>query len=94
LATVADTSFLFDPAGYRRLLGEAGFEVLSERDRREFALDFFAQMRARIAQDGPPPLGLHIVFEADHAAKTANMIDNMRRWEIAPVEMVCRAVVP
>ncbi|MGH3902501.1 MAG: class I SAM-dependent methyltransferase [Pseudonocardiaceae bacterium] len=90
-ATVAATSFLLDPAGYRQLLGEAEFDVLGDRDRREFALGFFAQMRARIAQDGPPPLGLHIVFGADHAAKTANMIDNLRRGEIAPVEMVCRA---
>lgn len=90
-ATVAATSFLLDPAGYRRLLDEAGFEVLGDRDRREFALDFFAQLRARIAQSGPPPLGLHIMFGADHAAKTANVIDNLRRGEISPVEMVCRA---
>jgi SAM-dependent methyltransferase len=90
-ATVAATSFLLDPAGYRRLLGDAEFDVFGDRDRREFALDFFAQMRARIAQSGPPPLGLHIVFGTDHAAKTANLIDNLRRREIAPVEMVCRA---
>jgi MPBQ/MSBQ methyltransferase len=90
-ATVAATSFLLGPAGYRRLLGEAGFDVLGERDRREFALDFFAQLQERIAQNGPPPLGLHIVFGADHATKTANLIGNLRRGEIAPVEVVCRA---
>jgi SAM-dependent methyltransferase len=90
-ATVAATSFLLDPAGYWRLLGDAGFDLLGDRDRREFALDFFAQMRARVAQGGPSPLGLHIVFGPDHAAKTANLIDNLRRGEIAPVEMVCRA---
>ncbi|HKR49901.1 MAG TPA: class I SAM-dependent methyltransferase [Pseudonocardiaceae bacterium] len=90
-ATVAATSFLLDPAGYRQLLGEAGFEVFSDRNRREFALDSFAQLRTRIARDGPPPLGLHIMFGADHAAKTANLFDNLRRGEIAPVEMVCGA---
>lgn len=90
-ASAADTSFLLDPSGYRRLLGEARFELLAERDRRLFALDIFARMRARIPQSGPPPLGLHLVFGANHAAKTTNMIDNLRRQEFAPVEMVCRA---
>jgi SAM-dependent methyltransferase len=90
-ATVAATSFLLDPAGYRRLLGKAGLDVLGERNRRQFALDFSARLRARITQSGPPSLGLHTVFGTDHVAKAANVLDGLRRGVIAPVEMVCRA---
>jgi ubiquinone/menaquinone biosynthesis C-methylase UbiE len=91
-ATTAVTSFVRPPAEYRALLHAASFEVVKERDRRDFAIDFFQQMRARAAQsDGPPPLGLHLVMGTDFAVKTANMIDNLQRGLIAPTEIVARA---
>jgi len=90
-ATTPATSFVGTPADYRQLLENAGFEVVKDRGRRDFAIDFFQQMRARAAQSGgPPPLGLHILMGADFAAKTANMIDNLQRGLIAPTEIVCR----
>ena len=63
-ASGPESSFVADAASYRRLLEAAGFEVLGERDRRDFALEVFAQMRARGAAAGPAPLGLHIVMGA------------------------------
>ncbi|HJQ55917.1 MAG TPA: class I SAM-dependent methyltransferase [Vineibacter sp.] len=91
-AAAAATSFVGTPAEYRALLQAAGFEVAKERGRRDFAIDFFQQMRARAAQaGGPPPLGLHLVMGADFAVKTANMIDNLQRGLIAPTEIVARA---
>ena len=69
---------------------DVGCEIASERHRREFALAFFQRMKARAAQGGPPPLGLHIMMVEDAPAKVANMIANLERALIAPVEMIAR----
>jgi ubiquinone/menaquinone biosynthesis C-methylase UbiE len=90
-AATPETSFVADPASYRRLLREAGFEIVSERERRQFAIDFFSKIRARVAESGPPPLGLHIVIAEDFAQKMANMVANIEAGRLAPVEMVGRA---
>ncbi|HEX2891147.1 class I SAM-dependent methyltransferase [Vineibacter terrae] len=91
-AATAATSFVETPTDYRQRLEAAGFAVQKERGRRDFALAFFQQMRARAAQSGgPPPLGLHILMGADFAQKTANMIDNLQRGLIEPTEIVSQA---
>lgn len=46
-------------------------------------------MLARIAESGPPPLGLHIVMGEDAALKIANLVDNLERGVVAPVELIC-----
>jgi SAM-dependent methyltransferase len=89
-ASTPATSFLAEPAQYRGLLAKAGLSVVGERDRRDFALAFFRELRARLAESGPPRLGLHIVMGPDAAAKVANMIDNIERGLISPTEMICR----
>lgn len=92
-ATTAESSFVSSAAVYRRLLEAAGFDVRKERSRREFALEFFRQLRARTANaDGPPPLGLHILMGTTTPQKVANMIDNLQRGLIAPTEIVCTAL--
>ena len=90
-ASSAETSFVATAADYRRLLAAAGFEVVRERSRRAFAIDFFRQMRARSAQGSPPPLGLHILMGASFPEKVANMIGQLERGLIAPTEIICRA---
>ncbi|MBE0621257.1 MAG: methyltransferase domain-containing protein [Burkholderiales bacterium] len=89
-ASGPESSFVADAASYRRLLAAAGFEVLQERDRRDFALDVFAQMRARGAGAGPAPLGLHIVMGANAGQKVKNMIADISAGLIAPTELICR----
>ena len=89
-AQTAATSFVETPDEYRRALEAAGFDIMSERSRHEFALTFFRRMKARVAQTGPPPLGLHIIMARDAATKVANMIENLERGYIAPVEMIAR----
>jgi hypothetical protein len=89
-ASGPDSSFVADAAGYRRLLAAAGFEVLKERDRRDFALEVFAQMKARGAAAGPAPLGLHIVMGANAGQKVKNMIADISAGLIAPTELICR----
>jgi MPBQ/MSBQ methyltransferase len=66
--------------------------VTKERGRRQFGIEFFRQMRARSAESGPPPLGLHIVMGAEFPRKMANMIAMLEQGLIAPTEMIARAV--
>ena len=84
------TSFLEPSETYRQALTAAGLEIVSERDRRDFGISFFQRMRARIAESGPPPLGLHILMGQDAPTKVANMISNLEQGLIAPVEIICR----
>ena len=86
-----DVSFVADAESYRRLLVAAGFEVVKERTRRDFALDVFGQMRARGAAGASAPLGLHIVMGASAGQKVKNMMDDITAGLIAPIELICRS---
>jgi ubiquinone/menaquinone biosynthesis C-methylase UbiE len=89
-ASGPESSFVADAATYRRLLVAAGFEVLKQRDRRDFAIEVFQQMRTRAAAGGPGPLGLHIVMGASAAQKVKNMSGDISAGLIAPTEIICR----
>lgn len=92
-ATERSTSKLATPDGYRQTLSDAGFEVVKERNRRDFALDFFEQLRAKTEADGgPPPLGLHTLMQESTAGKIRNMIDNITQDFIAPVEIIAEKI--
>lgn len=92
-AANAVTSFVESPAAYLRMLEQAGFAIVKHRSRRQFAIEFFAQMRARTAQaGGPPALGYHILMGASAQPKLANTVENIERGLIAPVEIIARAV--
>jgi ubiquinone/menaquinone biosynthesis C-methylase UbiE len=92
-AAAAETSFVDAPETYARLLEAAGFRVTKQRNRRDFAIEFFRQMRARAAQSGgPPPLGLHLLMGASAPQKIANMVANLEQGLIAPIEIVARAI--
>ncbi len=61
-ASKADESFVAALDDYRQALVDEGFAIEAERERKQFALDFFASMRQRNEQFGPQPLGLHLVM--------------------------------
>jgi len=87
----ASASFVADVASYREHLAAAGFEVLVERNRGPFAAEFFATMRQRtVNEDGPPPLGLHVMMGPDAATKIGNMTTAISTGIVAPVELICR----
>lgn len=89
-ASQASGSFLETPDSYRKALEEAGFAVQPEVNRGEMGLAFFRRMRARIAESGPPPIGLHLTMGPDGPAKMANLIAALEGGIVAPVEMVSR----
>lgn len=90
-AETPEANAIASPDGYKAALEGAGFSVGSERNRREFALAFFEDQRARLmAAGGPPPLGLHVLMGESRKEKVANMIANISAGVIAPVELIAR----
>lgn len=90
-ASTPEQSAVASLAEYKTLLGVAGFEIVGERNRTDFALDFFAKLVARSA-GGPPPLGLHLMMGASIKQKIPNMVAGFAARHIAPVELICRKV--
>ena len=91
-ATSPATSFLEKPDSYRRLLGEAGFQLQSERNQRELALRLSREMRERAAIQAAPPLGGHTLIGPASKEWFANVTATLERGTIAPIEMIARAV--
>jgi ubiquinone/menaquinone biosynthesis C-methylase UbiE len=92
-ATTAASSAVASPEQYRSALQAAGFTVIAELNRRDFAVAFFDQLRARtMAAGGPPPLGLHVLMGRNAPDKIQNMIQNIANGRIAPVELIARKV--
>jgi len=90
-ATTPESSALATPRQYRDALQAAGFVETAELNRRDFALAFFEQLRARtMAAGGPPPLGLHILMGQNAPEKIQNMIQSIAKGIIAPVELISR----
>ena len=90
-STVPETSFVAPLATYRDGLRAAGFTVLAERSRGQYAIDFFRAMRARAAQGGPSQPNLQSLMGADAALKSANLFGCLERGLLAPTEMIARA---
>lgn len=88
-AEAAETSAVDAPETYKEALEAAGLSVVAEQDRRDFALDFFAELAAKTAAaGGPPPLGLHVLMGETRAQKIKNMVENIAAGRIAPVELI------
>ncbi len=76
-------------SAYTAALERSGFAITAQRNRRDFALDFFAQLQAKVTSATvAPPLGLQILMGNSAPTKVRNMIDNISRHLIAPVEIV------
>jgi ubiquinone/menaquinone biosynthesis C-methylase UbiE len=92
-AAEPETSFVASPEEYREALQAAGFDIIRERDRADFARSFFQQAAARAAeQDRTPPLGTHILMKDAIPEKIRNYLSSLEAGVIAPVEIVCRAL--
>jgi len=79
------------PDAYKEALQLAGFELLAERNRRDFAIDFFETMRAKNATaGGPPPLGTHLVMGPDAPVKIGNLMESLKAGRLGPCELIAR----
>ena len=90
-AATPETSALHSLDDYRVALRAADFTISAERNRRDFALEFFAKLKASTTgASGPAPLGLHILMGDTAPRKIANMVANIASGTLAPVEIVAR----
>ncbi|AZO09582.1 hypothetical protein EJ074_11075 [Mesorhizobium sp. M3A.F.Ca.ET.080.04.2.1] len=88
-ASTADANAIAAPEQYRDALSAAGFEILSERQRRDVALDYFARQRAQAAT-GRTVLGVQTLMGARRPQMVPNMSESIAAGLIAPVEMIAR----
>lgn len=86
----AELSALETPETYRAAAKDAGLTLVSEANRREKALDFFARIQAQAGGAAPSPIGLHLLLGPSVKQKTANMMEAIRAGTIAPVQMIFR----
>jgi hypothetical protein len=91
-ALTEETSFVAYVNDYRDTLTAAGFHVTRERHRGDFALDFMQRMMARVAQGGPPALGLHLLMGESTKVMLSNVHAMIQEGILAPVELFARAV--
>jgi ubiquinone/menaquinone biosynthesis C-methylase UbiE len=91
-ALTEETSFVAEVKDYRSALGAAGFRILQERSRLAFAIEFTERSMARVAQGGPPALGLHLLMGETTKPMLENILSMMRHGLIEPVELYARAV--
>jgi SAM-dependent methyltransferase len=90
-ATTLEVSFVDEPETYRRLLADAGFEIIWDRSRRDEALAIYR--RQGLPQPGQPlpPLGLHVTMGPGIIERGANFRVDFERGLIGPYEIVARS---
>jgi ubiquinone/menaquinone biosynthesis C-methylase UbiE len=91
-AASEETSFVETVAGYASALQSAGFRVERQRDRREFGIQFTERNIARMAESGPPALGLHLLMGEKAPQMAKNMLAMLQQALLAPIEIFARAV--
>jgi MPBQ/MSBQ methyltransferase len=86
----ASASFLVRPDELQSLLEESGFKVVHWNDHSDAGLAWFEQTRRRVEEQGPPPLGLHLLMGSAFAEMASNMIRNLKEQRALPTQVVCR----
>jgi len=84
------TSHLVTEAETVASLNAAGFVIVTIQDKTQAALASFARMRERIARDGPPRLGVHIIMGERGREKGRNSARNIEERRTRPIEILCR----
>lgn len=87
-----ETSFVGTVKNYRDALQNAGFHLVEERGRAPFAIEFTERVMARMAQGGPPALGLHLLMGEKAPTMIRNVLAMMKEGILEPVELYARAV--
>ena len=91
-ALTEETSFVTHVNDYRDTLTATGFHVTRERHRGASALEFTQRMMARVAQSGPPALGLHLLMGEATKVMLSNVHAMIQEGILEPVELFARAV--
>jgi SAM-dependent methyltransferase len=87
-----ETSFVGRLKEYRDALEGAGFRVAAERGRGAFSIAFTERLMARMAQGGPPALGLHLLMGEKAPVMVGNILAAMKEGVLEPMEVFARAM--
>jgi ubiquinone/menaquinone biosynthesis C-methylase UbiE len=86
-----ETSFLVTPMEMRTLLGQAGFDITHEEDRREVAVEHHRERLAKLSSaGGPPALGAHLLQGPTTGLKSRNMLAMLEANQITPWVFIAR----
>lgn len=91
-AASEETSFVASMNDYRDALQNARFEIVEERPRTEFSIAFMERAMARIAQGGPPVVGLQLLMGEKTPAIMKSVLAMLKDGTLQPVELYARAV--
>ncbi len=83
-----EASFVATPVEYRDALARAGLHLLGETDHRSRVSAQFAAMRAAIARDGLPVLGLHTLIGAAAKERMGNITAAVEAGLLAPIAIL------
>jgi SAM-dependent methyltransferase len=89
-AKTAKTSFLVTPPALTDLLSAAGLADIAGRDTIAEHDAFLAEARRRLAEEGPPVLGPHLVFGDRVRVLGRNTARNLEENRVVPMEFICR----
>jgi SAM-dependent methyltransferase len=90
-AATEETSFVSTANDYRDALQRAGLQPERDRGRRDYAIEFTERMLARMAQEGPQPLGLHLIIGEKTPLMVKNVLAMMKQGTLEPTEIISRA---
>jgi len=89
-ATTLQSNAVESPRAYKAALQRTGFDILTEHNRRDRAIDYFEGQKARASTANVPALGLHTLMGKRRQHQIKNMIECITRGIIAPVELIAR----
>jgi hypothetical protein len=81
-----ETSFVASIEDYRQGLRAAGFQSKHQRERRQFAMEFFERMRAQAASS--PTLGVQLLMGEHAPVMLKNVSAAIAAGALEPVELV------
>lgn len=82
------TSFLATLEEYEQWLKLAGFAIMRQRERRQFALDSTAKMMAQAASSTSPVHGVQVLMSDQMPVMVKNVISGIASGALEPVELV------
>lgn len=89
-ARTPETSFLVTPDELRRALKQAGFGIVDWADTTDAARKWFASLAEKIAKEGLPPLGFHLLLGPDFKAMAQNQRRNLEQGRIVLAQVVAK----
>ena len=79
-------NFAAPPEVYRNAIQQAGLKLITERNRFDFAIEFFSKMKEK-KNKNPTELRMNLIMN-EFPQKVENMLSNLQMSRISPFEMI------